>query len=285
MINMFRADLYRLIRSKGFYIAMLILLVTIGVSVYFVGPGHIGLSDSSGTMSDDVSVQLQTAMSQLSDEELQSVSVSKFREIMLSVKGYELDRDILSVNMNLYYIFIFIAAIILTVDFSGGSVKNTLSSAISRNKFYLSKLCLITLCCTAILFLNTYIVYFVNILFNSKSLASSLGAVTEVTLLQLPPTLALASILTGIGFMTKKTSLFNIITIPLIMVSQIVLRVVALIFEIKEEYLYYEFQQMLRRLANNPSDSYILHSFFVCAVVIVVFNLLGYLSFRKAEIK
>ena len=285
MINMLKADLYRLIRSKGFYIAMLILLLTIGISIYFVSPGYFGINDSAGTMDDNVAAQMQSVMSQLSKEEQQSISISKLREIMLTVEGYELDRDILSVNMNLYYIFIFMAAIILTVDFSGGSVKNTLSSAISRNKYYLSKLCLITLCCTAILFLNTYIVYFANILFNGKSLASSLGTVTKITLLQLPPTLALASILTDIGFMTKKTSLFNTITIPLIMVSQIVLRVVALIFEIKEEFMYYEFQQMLRKLANNPTDTYILNSFLVCAVVIVVFNLLGYLSFRKAEIK
>lgn len=285
MINMLKADVYRLIRSKGFYIAMLILMVTIGISIYFVGPGYIGFNDSGGTMDDNVSAQLQSAMSQLSEEEQESVSISKFREIMLSIKGYELDREILSVNMNLYYIFIFMAAIILTVDFSGGSVKNTLSSAISRNKFYLSKLCLITLCCTAILFLNTYIVHFATIIFDGENLAASIGTVTKVTLLQLPPTLALASILTGIGFMTKKTSLFNTITIPLILVSQIVLRIAALLFDIKEEFMYYEFQQMLRKLAANPTESYILNSYLVCAGIIVVFNLLGYLSFRKAEIK
>ena len=221
----------------------------------------------------------------MTHEEIKELSLSDYREIMLKTEGYALDRDILSANMNLYYLFIFIAAIALTVDFSGSSVKNTLSSAISRKKYYLAKLCFISICCTAILFLNTYLVYFANILFNNQNLASSLGTVTEITLLQLPPMLALASVLTGIGFMVKKTSVFNTITIPLIMVFQILLNIIIVVFKIKEEYMYYEFQLMLGKLAGNPSDSYILHSYLVCIAVMIVFNLLGYLSFRKAEIK
>lgn len=286
MINMIRADIYRLVRSKGFYIAILLLIIMIGVSVYFVGPGYIGISNgSNSTMSDEVSMQLQNAASQLPEESLHSISIAKFREIMLGLEGYELDRDILGANINLYYIFIFFAAVILAVDFSGGSVKNTLSSAIPRNKYYLSKLCLISICCVVILFLNTYIVHFATIIFDGENLSASLGVVTKITLLQLPPTLALASALTGIGFMAKRTAVFNTIAIPLILVSQIVLRIVALIFKIKDEYLYYEFQMMMTNLANEPSAKFIWGSIAVSASVIVVFNLLGYLSFKKAEIK
>ena len=283
MINMLRADFYRLVRSKGIYIAMLILLMMTGISIYFVQPAYVGLSDSA--LSAEATAEIQSELDEMSYEEIQALSVSELREIMLRTQGYEFDRAMLSSNMNLYYIFIFFAAIILTVDFSGSSVKNTLASAISRNKYYCAKLSFISICCTAILFLNTYIVYFANIWFNNKNLASSLGTVTQISLLQLPPMLALASILTGIGFMVKRTAVFNTITIPLIIVLQIVLNLAATIFKIKEEYLYYEFQLMIGKLASNPSDSYVLHSYLVCAVVIIVFNVLGYLSFKKAEIK
>ena len=283
MINMIRADFYRLIRSIGFYVAILILLMIIGISIYFVEPGYVGMSGSA--QSAEVTSEIRSELDEMSHEEIQALSSSEFREIMLKTEGYEFDRALLSANMNLYYLFIFFAAIILTVDFSGSSVKNTLASAISRNKYYFAKLSFISICCTAILFLNTYIVYFANIWFNNKNLASSLGTVTQISLLQLPPMLALASILTGIGFMVKRTAVFNTITIPLIIVLQIVLNLAATIFKIKEEYLYYEFQLMIGKLANNPSDSYVLHSYLVCAVVIIVFNLLGYLSFKKAEIK
>ena len=283
MINMLRADFYRLIRSMGFYIAILILLLMIVPSIYFVEPGYIGLS--GGTLSAAEASSAQNELDEMSYEEIQALNSSELRKIMLKTEGYELDRAMLTANINLYYIFIFFAAIILTVDFSGSSVKNTLASAISRNKYYCAKLSFISICCTAILFLNTYIVYFANILFNNKNLASSLGTVTKISLRQLPAMLALASILTGIGFMVKKTSIFNTITIPLILLFQIVLNLTATIFKIKDEYLYYEFQLMIGRLANNPSDSYVLHSYLVCAAVIVIFNVLGYLSFKKAEIK
>ena len=284
MINMIRADLYRLVRSKGLYFAILFMLLMIGLSVYFVGPGSIGIRDSA-LMGEEVSLQLHTAVSELPEAEQDSISAGKFREIMLSVEGYELDRDILGANINLYYVFIFIAAIILTSDFSGGSVKNTLASAISRGKYYLSKLFFISLCCAVILFLNTYIVHFSTIIFDGKNLASNLGVVTKITFLHLPPTLALASVLTGIGFMAKRTAAFNTIAIPLVMVFQVILKIAALVFKIKDKYLYFELQSMIGKLAGDPSAEFVWGSIAVCAALIVVFNLLGYLSFKKAEIK
>lgn len=285
MINMIRADFYRLVRSKSFYIALLIMLLMIGISIYNVSPGYVGMAGSVGEMSFESASDRQNALSEMSYEEMQELSMSQFREIMLKVKGYELDRDILSTNINLYYIFIFFAVIILTADFSGNSVKNTLSSAISRNKYYFAKLGFISLCCIILFFLNTYIVYFTNVVFNGKNLASSLETVTKISLLQIPSMLALASILTGIGFMVKRTAIFNTVTIPLILVFQMVLSFAAAIFKIKDEYLYYELQLMIGKLANNPSDSFILHSYLVCIAVIIVFNLLGYQSFKKAEIR
>lgn len=284
MINMIKADLYRLVRSKGLYFAILFMLLMIGLSIYFVGPGSIGIRDSMIT-NDEVSEKFQAVIVGLPDDEQSSISAGKYREIMLNIEGYELDRDILGANINLYYVFIFIAVIIVTADFSGGSVKNTLSSSVSRGKYYLSKLCLISLCSVVILFLNTYIVHFATIIFDGANLASSLGVVTKITLLQLPPTLALASILTGIGFMAKKTAIFNTIAIPLIMVFQIVLRAAALIFKIKDKYLYYEFQTMIGNLAGEPTAEFVLGSIAVCAAIIVVFNIIGYLSFKKAEIR
>ena len=283
MINMIRADFYRLMRSIGFYITMLILLITIGLSIYTVQPLYIGFTGD--LMSAEAFADMHSGLDEMSSEEMQKLSIVDLRKIMLKAEGYKLDKDFMMTNINLYYFFIVIAVIILTMDFSISSVKNTLASAISRNKYYCAKLSFISLCCVAIFFFNTYIVYFANILFNGENIASSLGAVTAISLLQLPAILALASILTGIGFMVKRTAVFNTITIPLIIVFQLLLNLAVTIFKIKKEYLYYEFQLMIGKLANNPSNSYILHSYLVCTAVIVAFNVLGYLSFKKAEIK
>lgn len=278
MINMIKADFYRLIRSKGIYIAIFILLLMIGVDIYTVQPGSIALQINTG-------IEAENELTDMSDAEYQALSMGDLRKIMLNTKGYAFDKDMLATNMNMYYLFIFVAAIVIAVEFSGNTVKNTLSSAISRRKYFLSKAVTVNIGCLVIFFLNTYIMYFGNILFNNKNLASSLGEVTKITLLQLPPILTLISILTGLAFMLKKTSIFNTIAIPLAMVFQLLLSLLTTLFKIKEEWLEYELQTMLVKLTGNPSHSYLWHSYLLCAVIIVVFYLAGYLFFKKSEIK
>lgn len=278
MMNMIKSDFYRLFRSMGIYIGLALMLLMIGVSIYLVQPGIVGMTSV-------VTENTNSVMEVISYDEFKELSVSDLRELMMTMDDYDLDRDILAQDMNLYYIFIFVVAIVLTADFSNGCVKNTLSSAISRNRYYFSKYVIITVCCLALFFLNAYIAYFSNLLFNGKNLASSLGAVTKVCLLQLPPILTLISILTGIAFAVKKTAIFNTAAIPLIIVFQLLLNLAATVFHINPEHLQYELQTMLILLANNPSKSYILRSYLICAVLIAAFSMIGYFCFRKAEIK
>ncbi len=282
MINMIKADSYRVFRSVGLYIAVAFMLLMIAMSVYTVEPGSLG-TVSVG----DVSYEeyYNTAADELTERALAEMSLGEYREFRLKSEGYELDRDIIGHNMNLYYVFIFVAAIAITSDFSAGSVKNTLSSAISRRRYFLSKTVFVTVCCLLLFFLNSYVTYFSNLFLNGKNLASSLWTVTRISLLQLPPVLALVSILTGLAFMLKKNAAFNMIAIPLVIVFQLLLALAVRFFGSIDKYICYELQSMFGRLANKPSESYLWNSYAVCAVIIVVFMLAGYLSFRKAEIK
>lgn len=284
MINMIKADFYRLVRSKAIYIGVIIMLLMIGSSIYLVEPGAMGVTGAVADSEEDEEWE-EAPYSNMTYEEMSSLSTSEMRELALKRKDYKLDKDILKENMNMYYIFIFVVAILLTVDFSGGCVKNTLSSAISRNRYYFSKLVFIILCCTVLFFMNTYISYFANIIFNNKNIASSIGTVTKITLLQMPEVLALTSVLMGIAFMVKKTSIFNTISIPLMMLVQTAMGFIVMIFHLNEKIFNYDFQVMFRRLAENPSDGYLRNSYLLCGAVIIVFNALGYLSFKKAEIK
>ncbi len=285
MINMIRADLYRIFKSTGIYIAFAILLLMLAISIYTVSPGHLGTATLTVNDADIVSSSANNMTEDLSIDKLQGMSMQDLRKFMLKSEGYELDRDILSVNINLYYLFIFVGVLAVTADFSAGSVKNTLSSAISRKKYFISKALLIIILCLLLFFLNTYLAYFGNLIFNGKNLASSLWTVTKISFMQLPPILALASILSGFAFIVKKTSLFNTISIPLIMVFQIIFQLVLQIFNIKGDYMQYELQIMINMLANEPSAEYIMRSYFICAVIIVLSYLIGYLSFQKSEIK
>ncbi|MBO5448821.1 MAG: hypothetical protein J5994_05790 [Ruminococcus sp.] len=282
MINIIKADLYRIFKGVPIYIALGITVLMISVSIYMVEPGHIGqvnIGDVSTVSSQD------EVMDGLTIEVVNNMSVSEIRELMLKKEDYKLDKDILSANMNLYYMFIFVAALAVTVDFSAGSIKNTLSSAIDRKKYFLSKTALVFGVCLLMFFLNTYISYFANLVFNGKNLSSGIGEVTKTSLMQLPPMLALISILNGVAFMTKKTSVYNLIAIPLVMVFQLVLSLAFTLFSINAKYADYELQVMIGKLVNDPSDGYILRSYIVCAVLILVFNTAGWLSFRRSEIR
>lgn len=281
MINIIKADMYRMVRNVGLYIAAAILLFMIGMSIYSISPGSVGMAN----IGDISTVHTLEEGDRAEVVDLRDISLKDYRKIMINSEGYALDKDILTANMNLYYIFIFIAAIIITLEFSGGCIKNTLSSAISRNKYFVSKAIVVFGLCIVTFFLNTYLVYFSNLIFNGKNLSSDLWTVTKATLVQLPPAFALISILFGIAFMTKKTAAYNMVTIPFIVVFQLLFNLATKLFDIPVKYYYYELQLMFGKLLDNPSKSYMMQSYGVCAVIAAVFITAGWLCFRKAEIK
>lgn len=278
MINMMKADFYRIFRGMGIYIGFAIMVLMIVLDIYTVSAGSLVLMVST-------EAQPENELNNMSYDEVSQLSINEYRKYLLASKNYQLDRDILAQNINLYYVFIFVGAVIITADFSGGSVKNTLSSAISRRKYFLSKLACVVLSCVVLFFLNTYIMYFANIIFNGTNLALSIGTITRITLLQLPPVLALTSILIGFGFVLKRTAAFNTATISFMLVIQLLLSLLSFFFKIPESVYDFELSNMLARLAYNPSGDYITKSYLVCAAIIIVAILLGWSFFKKAEIK
>ena len=286
MINIIKSDSYRIFRGTAIYIAIGIMLLTISISIYNIQPGFIGNASVGDINIENFKTSnYDEVMSEYTSDDFKAMSLADYRQVMFKVKGYKLDRDILGTNINLYYVFIFAAALAVTVDFSGSSIKNTLTSAISRKKYFISKLIFINLMCLIFLFANTYIMYFANIIFNTKQFSSDISEITKITVMQIPPVLALAAVLTGIAFITRKTAVYNTVTIPLIMVIQLVLNLVASALSLKEKYLQYELQLMLAKLANNPTQSYMINAYLLCGGIIVLFYTSGWLSFSKAEIK
>ena len=280
MINMIRADFYRMIRGVGIYFALALMTLMIAVSVYLTSPGNIGIHVGA------VDEQPDEVLGQMTYEEFSSLGIKELREIRLKSTNYKLDKEILGSNINLYYIFLFAAVIIVTADFSGSCIKNTLSSAISRKKYFFSKVVFITGCCLILFFLNTYIMYFANRIFNGSNLASSLNEITLITLRQIPVVFALAGILSGFAFLLKRTALFNTVMIPFIMVGQTLLNLLILLFRwIPESIMNYELQRMFLQLAGTPSSGYLLRSYLVCGCIVAVSCLIGWFSFCKAEIR
>lgn len=283
MLNMIKADFYRMVRSRAIYIAVILMLFMLAMDIYTVESGSIYLSLSVNT---GEQAEMSSEPTQTDGRQPSTLNIADYRKMRLKeLTGYSLDKEILACNMNLYYFFIFVAAVAVAADLSGSCAKNTLASVISRKKYFLSKLLFVMLGCVMLCFLNTCCMYFGNLLFNGRNLASDFGSILRITLLQLPPLLALAGILTGFAFLFKRMSIFLAVVIPFAMIAQTALNFLRLLLQLPADAMNYELQTMIARLAMDPSPAYILQSYAVCVGVILLFGALGWFSFRKAEIR
>ena len=278
MFNIIKSDLYRLVRSIGFYVAIGIVILMAVINVLTIQAGRIGVS--VGTSSVDIT-DAET-ISKINSAK----SLGEFRDVMKSLGTFQLDKEIIGCNANLYYIFIAFVAIILVKEFSNKSVKNTLSSAISRKKYYCSKLLFIVCLSTLLILFNNYLNYFLNLIINGKEFASSIGEITKLTIYQLPILYGIICLLVCFAFIIRKGSIFNAISIPFFIVIQLIFTMITALFRIKADWFTnYEFQYVLANLTNNPTNAYILKCSLLGISYMVIFGLIGYYAFKKAEIK
>lgn len=279
MFNIIKSDLYRLFKGKAIYITVLIMAVMLGLSIYELQPGYVGVT---GGGLEQMYEEDPEEMTDMRDMDVQSLAEARK---MYKQYPYELDKAILGTNANLYYLFIILIAVIISADFSKRTVKNTIASAVSRRKYYFSKLICCILTCTMLVLLNNYGMYIVNRLVNGEDFSSSLAAITKVTFYQLPIMYGIISLLVCISVVVKKGSAFNAISIPLLIVAQLLLSLFVKIFKIKGGIFNYEYQTVLGKLAGNSGNDYIVKCALLGIIYIVIFNIIGYYSFKKAEIK
>lgn len=279
MLNIIKSDLYRIFRGKAIYISCIIILAMMLLSCFELAPGWIGMSNNM--MSSPYNLELSPE----DEEKLGEVNSIKEERALLKKYPYQLDKNIVGANANLYYISIIIVVIVISTDFSNNTIKNTISSAISRKKYYIAKLATIILLTTGLTLLNNYGLYFMNIAINGKAFSSGLGEITKITLYQLPLIYGIISLLVCISTVTRKTSIFNTISIPLIIGFQLILEGIITLFKLKPDILQWEYQIALSQLAANPANSYIIKCAILGLAYIVIFNTIGYKTFKRAEIK
>ena len=280
MLNIIKSDLYRVFRGKSIYVAIIFILFLAAVSCFAMNPGHIGITVSSSTE------QTNTKQEETLELVNETNSILETRKLMKEYGAYPLDKAQLGANANLYYFFIIVVVTVLVTDLSNLTAKNTLSSAFSRKKYYMSKLITCIGLGTFLILINNYGSYLINLIMNGKEFSAGLLEITKLTILQLPILYAIISMLVCIGFCFRKTGTFNSITIPLIMVVQLIIMGVATLFHLDSaNILNYEFQYIIGNLVANPSNTYILKTLVLAIFYIIAFNVIGYSVFRKTEIK
>lgn len=278
MFNIIKSDLFRIFKGKAIYITLIVMFIFMFLSIVELQPGSIGIS--LNIVGDSESYELSK------DDEnlyLEADSILEERKILKNYP-YKLDKAIVGANANLYYLFIVIVVIVISTDLSNSTSKNTLSFA-SRKKYYFSKLICAILLCTSLVLINNFGTYIFNILINGKSFSSSLSEIVSVTLYQLPMMYGIISLLVCIASVVKKNSIFNTVTIPFLMIVQVIIMAVINLFKINPNIMNYEYQYVLSSVSNNPTNTYIIQCLLLGIAYIVVFNFIGYYSLKKAEIK
>ncbi len=276
MLSIIKSDLYRILKGKAIYIVVLIILLLNIISAVGLSAGHIGM-----TVGSTVDVTDSEMLAEISSAK----SLKEFRDIMKNHGAFELDKEVIGQNINLYYMFIVIVVLVLCTDFSNKCIKNTLSSAISKRKYYLSKTLLILGICLLLVLFNNYSFYFLNLLINGKEFASSLLDIGKYTIVQLPLICGIISMLVCFAFLFKKTSIFNTISIPFVMVVQLIGFGIINLLHIKADWFFnYEIQFALTNLVNDPATSYLIKCTLLGLFYLILFNVVGYYSFKKADI-
>ncbi len=273
MMNQMKADLFRIFKGKAIFITLILFLVMTFSSVYMLSPGHIGFSMGSASMSEEeIAVYGQLN------------NIFELREYQLKHQAFDLDRACIGQNNNLYYFFIVIVILVLCTDFSNKTIKNAISTSTSRKQYFLSKTLLIFFLCTGLILLSNYGTHVMNLLINGKKFTTSLYTITKLTIYQLPLLYGIISLLCCMGFIIRRLSLFNGISIPFLMVFQLMLMSICAITG-NNHIMNYEFQTALDFLVNHPTNKFILECVLLGCSYIVLFNALGYYSLKKADIK
>ena len=76
MINMIRADFYRILRGMGIYIGFAVMIVMIALDIYMVSAGSIVFNVST-------EATMENELSGMSYEDVKQLSIDDYRKYML----------------------------------------------------------------------------------------------------------------------------------------------------------------------------------------------------------
>lgn len=280
MFNMIKSDLYRVAKSKGIYIIVLIIMAIAVYSCINMESSDLGMyADTNPVYKNNPQY-----VEEISKEK--KVGLEKRRQILRKYEAYKVDKQIIGGNSNFYYIFIALTAILLTREFSDSTIKNSLSSFVSRKKYFYSKLITIFGVATFLIVFNNYFIYGINILVNGNEYSSSIIEITKTTIYQLPIFYGMLGLLICFTHLLRKTATFNAVAIPFMFLFQITTSMLSNSVSIISDWIKnYEFQRMLINLAGNPSTDYVLKCGLLGISYMVLFSVIGYYVFKKVEIK
>ncbi len=250
MLNMIKSDLYRMTKSKSFYLYWISIAITYAISIVLKAPGGI-----------QVGIQIDTSL--------------------------PMDLQMVAMNFTYYFLFLFPVYGIIVSDFGEKTIKNTISSATGRRTYIISKFVLTEVYTMGSFVISNIGFYAINALVNGKDYSSEFSTFLVAVLRQVPIMVGVVAVLVMIGFLIKKMAVFNAITI---LVPMLYTTVAVSIFEagaekFATEYLLkYELATALSRVVSSAKVEYFNNCLVGSMVLIALSVAISYTSFMKVEI-
>ncbi len=262
MINLIKADIYRLIRSKGIYITM-------GFLVALCILQSFGMMESIG---------------------VSSASIEGLEEVEPVFTGRMTPFTMMKSNDNLLYILLPIIIFISSVDFSSGTAKNVLANGVSRTHYYLAKLILSLIFCTITVIFSILIPTVIVTLLNGFGGRFDFVFISEVfgiISVQLLLLLAVTSIGVFFVFLTRSTAKVNALYMAFCLLPMLLIFLLVTISESFSNLLDYEMVMNIRLSAyvNSLAQTDVMRMIFVGILYIFLSTFVGLIVFKKCDIK
>jgi len=274
MLNIIRADFYRIIRGKALYI-------TFGVLIAFIVIQAIAGTGTVGVNTDPVL--------DVSEAEMVANALDEAAEITRA-DGITAPFVMAGATGNLVYFLLPLIICLAGVDFSSGTVKNVLSRGVSRTKYYFAKLIPILFFAVIIQVLNLVLPIIVATVrhgFGGDFTTDWLISVLKVYGIQTLLMLAIACAGVFIVFLTQKTASINALFLAFLLVPTMIFYILGMISTKLQNLVNYDLVTNLNLMAGFselPSGD-IIRAFLLGAFYIIVGTVAGLAIFRKSDLK
>ena len=260
MLNLMKADMYRIVRGKGLYISLALILTFVLLTLFVFRTASM------------------------------AVGVQEYRPAVTyvtSVAASQLALDNVAGMIHIFFIPMFV--VVAMAAFSSGAVKNELTVGISRGKFYLAKFALSVLLCLLLLVFNLALSVLLALPIDGAgdwgdghvaNLLQSFG-------LQALVMLALVSVGIFLSFVTRKTAATIGLFLSFVFVPSLVIAILAEAIEGAMDWLRFDLAAQLQFFSNVSliDNAQIIRGVVLAVAFIVVPTVVGLAIFRKAEVK
>ena len=275
MLNIIKADLYRIFRGKGIYITFGI-LVAIIILQAIAGTGTVGMNTSAVVDGATEAEIIESAMEE-------TLAITK-------ANGMAAPFVMAGASANLIYFLIPLIIFSAGIEFSSGAVKNAISRGMSRTKYYFAKLIPALFFAVIIQVFNLIIPTVIATIrhgFGGRFTGEWVVDVLKVYGAQTLIMFAITCVGAFIVFLTRKTSATIGLFIGFLLVPTLILSLLAMISSKLENLINYDLgvnMNLMANLSELPNGD-IVRMFVLCAIYIIGATLAGIAIFKKSDIK